>query len=217
MRRGQWVLPETVAPSVFEKKVMRVFLMRIRRGQKGFCLFFAIIRRERNCLFRRFRFLLGEFRFLKKAAGLTGEKMERDILRLNELLLSGRCCAQALTALGLELRGEENEQLLTAAAALCQGIRSGMTCGALTGAAMMMNLFAPEDAMRELIPELTQWFKETYGEAYGSADCDAILEGNPANRARCPGIVENTYRRARELLEDAGVDFDALLDRLEEA
>ena len=139
--------------------------------------------------------------------------MEKDIRRLNQLLLSGKCCAQALTVLGLELRGEDNPQLETAAAALCLGVRSGLTCGALTGAAMMMNLFEPEAAMSEMIPELSDWFRENYGERYGGIDCSAILEGNLSNKAvRCPILVENTYRKARELLKDYGVDLEEMAE-----
>lgn len=34
--------------------------------------------------------------------------MEPDIKKLNQLLLSGSCCSQALVSLGLTLKGEEN-------------------------------------------------------------------------------------------------------------
>lgn len=143
--------------------------------------------------------------------------MENDILRLNQLLQSGKCCAQALVTLGMELQGQKNPQMEAASAALCLGVRSGLTCGALTGAAMMMCLFDPAQAVSELIPELVEWFKETYEDAYGGIDCDTILAGNPANKAfRCPALVENTYRKARELLEDAGFDFEELSENLEE-
>lgn len=142
--------------------------------------------------------------------------MEKDILRLNQMLQSGKCCAQAMVAMGLELQGQENQQMETGAAALCLGVRSGLTCGALTGAAMMMNLFDPKTAMSDMIPELSEWFQDTYGELYGSADCAAILEGNTANKAgRCPALIENTYRKAREILEDYGYDLDELVEHLQ--
>ena len=38
--------------------------------------------------------------------------MEPDIKKLNQLLLSGSCCSQALVLLGLTLKGEENPSLL---------------------------------------------------------------------------------------------------------
>ena len=141
--------------------------------------------------------------------------MEKDILKLNQMLQSGKCCAQAMVALGLRLRGQSNPQLETAASALCLGVRSGLVCGALSGAAMMMSLFDPELAASEMIPELKEWFQDIYGEKYGSLDCDSILEGNRANKVfRCPALIENTYRKTREILEDYGFDLEDLLENL---
>lgn len=142
--------------------------------------------------------------------------MERDILRLNQLLQSGKCCSQVFVDLGVEFQGGKNPQLEAAAAALCLGVRSGLTCGALTGAAMLLSLFDTELAISELIPELVEWFQETYTESYGGIDCDSILEKNPANKLfRCNALIENTYRKARELLEDAGFDLELLEENLE--
>lgn len=138
--------------------------------------------------------------------------MEKDILRLNQLLGSGSCCAQALVALGLELKGEENPQLVQTAAALCLGVRGGLTCGALTGGAMLLQLLDPEQAAGALIPELVEWFSDSYGEQYGSVNCHDILEGDLANKIRCPALVERTYRKCRELLQEYGMDWDELSD-----
>lgn len=75
--------------------------------------------------------------------------MEPDIKKLNQLLLSGSCCSQALVLAGAyPLRVEENPSLLRASASLCLGVRSGLTCGALTGAAMMMALFEPGSSIQ---------------------------------------------------------------------
>ena len=83
---------------------------------------------------------------------------------------------------------------------------------------MMMALFEPEAAYSEMIPELADWFQENYGEIYGGSDCHSILGDNMANKAlRCPQVVENTYRKARELLEDYGVDLADLAEMLENA
>ena len=141
--------------------------------------------------------------------------MERDILRLNQLLQSGKCCSQVFVDLGAEFHGSKNPQLEAAAAALCLGVRSGLTCGALTGAAMMLCLFDTQLAVSEMIPELAEWFQETYTEAYGGIDCDSILEKNPANKLfRCNSLIENTYRKVREILEDAGFDLEMLEENL---
>lgn len=142
--------------------------------------------------------------------------MEKDILRLNQLLQSGKCCSQVFVNLGAEFNGGENPQLEAAAAALCLGVRSGLTCGALTGAAMMLCLFDTQLAVSEMIPELVEWFTETYTETYGGIDCDSILEKNPANKLfRCNVLIENTYRKAREILEDAGFDLEILEENLQ--
>ena len=134
--------------------------------------------------------------------------MERDIIRLHQLLQEGYCCSQVMVKLGLEMMEAENPQLVQAVSALCLGVRSGLTCGALSGAALLLCMFVPDLALKELIPELFSWFSEVYGEAYGGTDCDHLLGQDLRNKAlRCPALVENTYRKTRELLEEAGVDF----------
>lgn len=142
--------------------------------------------------------------------------MEKDIKRLHQKIHEGKCCTQVMVSMGLELKQESNPQLEQVAAALCQGIRSGLTCGVLTGAAMMLYLFDPEKAVSRMIPELSQWFQEVYGEAYGGIDCDTMIEKNPLNKPeRCPAIMESTYRKAMELLEDEGFDLDEMTGNLD--
>ena len=82
---------------------------------------------------------------------------------LKRFLATGSCCAEALVRLGLQLRGEENEPFANASAALCNGLWSRMTCGALSGGAMLLAMFDKRKACEEMIPELTAWFDETYG------------------------------------------------------
>jgi len=135
--------------------------------------------------------------------------MLNDLERLRTLLREGSCCSVALVQLGLELRGERNDQLLQAMGALCGGIQGGLACGALTGAACMMNVLAPDSARDGLVRELTEWFAATMHERHGGADCSAIVDGNPVLKAmRCPGLVEETYLQARSLLEANGYEFD---------
>ena len=49
-----------------------------------------------------------------------------DLECLRKLLREGTCCSVALVQLGLELRGERNDQLLQAMSALCGGIQGGL-------------------------------------------------------------------------------------------
>lgn len=94
---------------------------------------------RRYCLFR------GGAAFLFVFLG-TGGADGAGYKKTEPAALIGSCCSQALVSLGLTLKGEENPSLLRASASLCLGVRSGLTCGALTGAAMMMALFEPEAA-----------------------------------------------------------------------
>jgi hypothetical protein len=124
-----------------------------------------------------------------------------DRQRLRDLLQEGKCCSVALVQLGLELTGKTNEPLLQAVGGLCGGVRSGLLCGALSGAACMMNLLDPENANRILVPELAEWFVETIAGEYGGTNCADILQNDPGNQARrCPRLIEATYLQAREIM-----------------
>lgn len=131
--------------------------------------------------------------------------MQDDTKRLRQLCNEGRCCAVALVQLGLELRHEENERLLQAASALCGGVQSKLLCGALTGAACMMNVLDPVRANAFAVPELVRWFAATFGEEYGGLNCSDILEGDASNKTdRCPALIEATYLKAKEILKKHG-------------
>jgi len=138
--------------------------------------------------------------------------MEKDVARLHQLLREGNCCASALVKLGLELKDDENPQLVQAASGLCFGVQGQLLCGALTGAACMLNILAPGAANSEMVPELAAWFQAEYGDRYGGSDCAVILDGDPMNKAhRCPGVIEATYRKARSILADYGYDFNGVI------
>lgn len=135
--------------------------------------------------------------------------MDKDILELHRLLSSGTCCSQSLAAMGLTCAGKEDPDLLAAAGCLCLGVRGGLTCGALSGAAMALSLVAPELASSELVPELSEWFIEFTGERFGGTDCSTILAGDPLNKAlRCPQLVEEVWKKTRQLLEDEGYEIE---------
>ena len=134
--------------------------------------------------------------------------MDPDILLLHQLLQEGHCCSRAMVALGLRLRGEENTALEEAASALCLGVRGGMTCGAFSGAAMVLSMFDAELAATEMIPELAEWFKEMAKEEFGGTDCEDILDGDPVNRVlRCPRLIDVIWKKTKEILEDQGFEF----------
>lgn len=135
--------------------------------------------------------------------------MKDDVIRLHQLLREGKCCSCAIVQLGLEIKGEENEPLVQAVSGLCLGVRSGLICGALTGAACMMNILDPKNANTEMIPDLVEWFTATYGKEYGGINCADIVRDTPANRTqRCPALIEATYLQAKTILSEYGYDFD---------
>ncbi|HTX73415.1 MAG TPA: C-GCAxxG-C-C family protein [Rectinemataceae bacterium] len=133
--------------------------------------------------------------------------MHRDVLRLAELNRSGSCCAVALVELALELKGEKNELLVKAASALCGGIRNGMVCGALTGAACALEILAPEDTERIIVSELAAWFEKRSREDYGGPECRRIREARELEgEDGCASLVEAVWIEARNLLVKYGFD-----------
>jgi len=129
-----------------------------------------------------------------------------DIKKLRELRAGGCCCAQVMVSMGLEALGEENERLVAAAAGLCGGMKSGLLCGALSGAACMLSMFDGENAAA-MIGELREWFEEEYG----NVNCIELLDGDPSNRTRvCPQLIENTYLKAKEILGTYGYVLDEM-------
>jgi C_GCAxxG_C_C family probable redox protein len=133
-----------------------------------------------------------------------------ELMRMLELKQQGFYCSQILLSLALQDRDESNPALIRAARALAGGLGfSGETCGALTGGACMLGLYAGNGLANEpdnprldqMVQELVEWFKEEHGQHYGGIRCDDILVGEPANmKTRCPNLVLTTYEKANELL-----------------
>ncbi len=143
-----------------------------------------------------------------------------DLDRMMALRQQGYYCSQIILLLGLEMQGKDNPDLVRSMHALAGGIGfTGQTCGALTGAACLIGLYAgkgrqsdSEDGRLMLMAaELVDWFKDTYGSRYGGIQCDDILEGNPHNLGiRCPEIVSGAYQKVKDLLVENGYDLSGL-------
>lgn len=137
--------------------------------------------------------------------------------RMLELRRQGFYCSQILLAMGMELLGKENSDLLRAAHALSGGIGfSGETCGALTGGACLLGLYAGKGAPADdddprlmfMVEDLVKWFKADVGAKYGGIRCDEILgEGSKDMGTRCPAIVLDTYQKVKELLVENGFEL----------
>ena len=94
---------------------------------------------------------------------------------------------------------------------------SHLICGALTGGACLLGLYAGKGLPEEeddprldvMVQELVAWFEAEYEPKYGSIKCNDILEGDLSNtKARCPGIVVATYEKTQELLVEHGFKSD---------
>ncbi len=143
--------------------------------------------------------------------------MTEEMIRMIRLGRQGFHCSQILLIMGLEARGKENPDLVRSMSGLAGGLGfSGEVCGALTGGACLLGLYAGRGSAEEeederlnlMISELVEWFSAEYGSAYGGIRCEYILEGDPSARStRCPGMVLGTYNKVRELLVDQGFDL----------
>ncbi len=129
--------------------------------------------------------------------------VEEELKLMYQLKVEGLCCSSIIIEMGLRLRGESNEQFVKAARALCNGMHSGLTCGALTGAVCMLALF--DEKNTEMTKEMVEWFRHDLCERYASVNCEDITRCDPYEKAvKCPELMKATYIRAKELLEEFG-------------
>jgi C_GCAxxG_C_C family probable redox protein len=143
-----------------------------------------------------------------------------DTDRMKELRGQGFYCSQILLIMGLDMQGKSNPDLIRAIHGLAGGLGfSGELCGALTGGASLIGLYAgkgtpeqPEDPRLDfMILDLVKWFKAEYGEQFGGICCTEILAGDSKNRAiRCPVIVACVLQKAKDLLVGNGYDLSGL-------
>lgn len=142
--------------------------------------------------------------------------MNDAFLKMVELSQAGFLCSQILLINGLEAQGKENPDVVRAMSGLVGGMGfSGKTCGALTGGACLIGLYAgkgtaeemEDSRVNDMVRELVAWFEaETL--PYGSIACNDILENDPANRMmRCPQLVLSTQDKVREILTANGYEL----------
>lgn len=140
-----------------------------------------------------------------------------DMERMREMKAQGFYCSQILMKLGLELQGKDNPDLVRAAHGLAGGLGfSGELCGALSGGAILLGLYAGKGQPEEeqdprldfMITDLVNWFKQEYGQSFGGIRCEDIVGDSGKNMAtRCPLIVAGTFQRVKELLVENGFDL----------
>ena len=137
-----------------------------------------------------------------------------EVMRLGH---AGYCCSQIMVRLALDLQGRENPELVRSMAGLCRGLAQGsQTCGALTGAACVLGLYAGKgtdgesehERMALMLEELTDWFGCTACSGLPGVRCQDILGGpdQPPDPARCGGLVAEAWRKVVEILSENGFD-----------
>ena len=142
--------------------------------------------------------------------------MNETLIRLMALGGKGYTCSQILIAMALESRGETNKGLVRAMAGLAYGCGNNRgTCGALTGGACVMGLYAGnredlENASEMLLfmtQELSDWFGERVDQ-YGGITCDNLVgeSGPDGSRQTCGALVAETFEKVMEILISNGFD-----------
>ena len=122
--------------------------------------------------------------------------------RLFQEKVHGRCCSESIMSMFLEDTGRENEDLVRAMGAGCVGMKEGLVCGTLVTAVSVIFVAAENriQARDELRPKMMKWFLERFG----SYSCEDIIDGDETRVfTYCPTLVEETYCKLIEILEDA--------------
>lgn len=143
--------------------------------------------------------------------------MNDEFFRMAEIAQDDFLCSQILLQMGLEAQGKSDPDLIRAMTGLPGGLGfCGKNCGALTGGACLIALYAgkgtsdeiADSRLNTMIAELVAWFEKTYTPVYGGIDCKDILEGDLQNKPqRCPQIVYDTYQKVKEILIANGFDL----------
>ncbi|MEN6439600.1 MAG: DVU_1555 family C-GCAxxG-C-C protein [Syntrophobacter sp.] len=143
--------------------------------------------------------------------------MNDDTIRMLRFAGQGFYCSQILLFMGLEAQGKQNSDLIRAMAGLAGGLGfCGDTCGALTGGACLLGLYAgrglddegEDPRLNIMISELVSWFTSEFEGLYGGIRCETILDNDPKSRTtRCPGLVLGTWEKVKALLVENGFDL----------
>jgi C_GCAxxG_C_C family probable redox protein len=145
--------------------------------------------------------------------------MSDEDFRVAELALKGYKCSHILVQIGLDALGKSNPELLRAMSGLANGMSDGLTCGALTGGCCLIGLYAGMDGeghdehgrLPLMLEEYVEWFREEFGQRYGGIDCAQIMQDDPRLRVeRCPGLILEAVKKAREILEANGFELDGV-------
>lgn len=114
------------------------------------------------------------------------------------LKMNGYCCSQIIMEIGLDKMNMKNDQLVEAAAGLCDGAKCGKICGVVSSVICLMYVADAKAAESGLVQEFLDWFEESFG----GLDCIELVGDDPmAKLEKCPMFVESAMVKLEELLE----------------
>jgi len=144
----------------------------------------------------------------------------REIDTAKKMFDDGHACSQAMLAAFAERYGLTQDLALKLATSFGGGMgRQGLTCGAVTGALMVLGLDAgrvdlEDDAARERTDALVEEFLRRFQEKHNYLNCNeltGVQMQDPEARAQakedgtfaavCPGVVGYAAELVTELLE----------------
>lgn len=129
--------------------------------------------------------------------------------RMLELSYEGFSCSQILMILALEAQGKQNPDLVRSVAGLAFGGGAAAgPCGALTGAACVLALYAGKGAvgeteresLQQMLREVREWFELRIGGKYGGVTCGEIVGDVADKQRRCGAIVREVHAKICEIL-----------------
>ena len=132
--------------------------------------------------------------------------------RMLQLSSQGFACAQIMMQLVLDGEEKDDPDLLRSLGALNNGLRdAGQLCGALSGGACVISYYAGQgrpDEMADpsydsMVKQLFDWYHTEMTARYGGITCPALIKGDHTNKLTvCPSVVEQTFNKALELLDE---------------
>jgi len=118
----------------------------------------------------------------------------------------GHNCAQSVLAAFGDETGLDRKTTLTIAAAFGGGMaRMGLTCGAITGALMVLGLKSATINNKDKFYELITEFIEKFRAANGDISCTGLLGcsvATPEGKTKAKELCHNFVRSAVELIEE---------------
>lgn len=143
--------------------------------------------------------------------------MNDHMIRMMQLAQKGYSCSQIVMQMALDMRGEENPFLIRAMAGLAYGCGFGHgTCGALTGSACVLALYAAKDPdnasepdrLMPMLQTLSDWFSQTIGARHNGVTCEAISgKDSTVSMLHCGQIVSDTFSKTVEILAENEFDL----------